>query len=63
MSSANGATKFEITDTKLHVPIVTLSTQDNAKLLQKLKEGFKKSISWKKYQSKVTIQAQKPYLR
>ena len=45
MSSANGATKFEITDTKLHVPIVTLSTQDNAKLLQKLKEGFKKSIS------------------
>ena len=34
ISSATGATKFKITDTKLHVPAVTLSTQDNAKLLQ-----------------------------
>ena len=33
-SSATGKTKFKITDTKLHVPVVTLSTQDNAKLLQ-----------------------------
>ena len=31
---STGATKFEITDTKLYVPVVTLSTQDNAKLLQ-----------------------------
>ena len=33
ISSANGDTKFEITDTKLYVLVVTLSTQDNAKLL------------------------------
>ena len=34
ISSANGETKFKITETKFFVPIVTLSTQDNAKLLQ-----------------------------
>ena len=33
ISSANGETKFKITETKLYVPVVTLSTQDNAKLL------------------------------
>ena len=37
---ANQETKFAITDTKLYVPVVTLSTQDNAKLLQQLKSGF-----------------------
>ena len=41
ISSATGETKFKITDTKLHVPVVTLSTQDNVKLLQQLKSGFK----------------------
>ena len=35
--------KFAITDTKIYVLIVTLSTQDNAKLLQQLKSGFKNS--------------------
>ena len=34
ISSATGETKFKITGTKLYVPIATLSTQDNAKLLQ-----------------------------
>ena len=41
ISSATGETKFKITDTKLYVPVVTLSTQDNVKLLQQLKSGFK----------------------
>ena len=36
--------------------MVILSTQDNAKLLEQLKSGFKRTIDWKKYQSKVTIQ-------
>ena len=35
---------FAITDTKLYVPLVTLSTQDNGKLLQQLKLGFKRTI-------------------
>ena len=49
ISSATGATKFKITDTNLYVPVVTLSTQDNEKLLQQLKSGFKRTINWNKY--------------
>ena len=45
----------QITDTKLYVPGVTLST-DNAKLLQQLKSGFKRTINWNKYKTKTTIQ-------
>ena len=52
ISSATGATKFAITETKLYVPVVTLSTQDNAKL-QRLKSGFKRTINWNKYESSV----------
>ena len=36
--------------------MVILSTQDNVKLLEHLKSGFKRTIDWNKYQSKVTIQ-------
>ena len=56
ISSRTGATKFKITDTKLYVPIVTLSTQDNAKLLRQLKPGFKRKINWNKYQPKVSTE-------
>ena len=62
LSNDAKAAVFAITDTKLYVPIVTLSTQDNAKLLQQLKSGFKRTIDWNKYQSKVTTQAPNPYL-
>ena len=44
-NGANQATAFAITDAKLYVPVVTLSTQDNAKLLQQLKSAFKRSIN------------------
>ena len=54
--------KSTITDRKLYVPVVTLSTQDNAKLLQQLISAFKRTISWNKYQSKVTVQEQNRYL-
>ena len=47
---ANQVPTFEITGTKLYVPVVTLSTQDNAKLLQQLKSGFKRTINRSKYQ-------------
>ena len=56
------ATRFATTDTKLYVPVVTLSTQDNAKLLQELKASFKRTINWNKYQSKVSIQVTNPCL-
>ena len=41
---ANQEPTFEITDTKLYVPVVTLSTQDNAKLIEQLKSDFKRTI-------------------
>ena len=52
ITNSNGAGRFAITDTKLYVPVVTLSTQENAKLLQQLKSGFKRIINWNKYLSK-----------
>ena len=54
--------KFEITDTKLYVPVVTLSTQGNTKLLQQLKSGYKRVINWNKYLSKPELFAQNPNL-
>ena len=54
--------KFLITDTKLSVPVITLSTQDNAKLLKKLKSDFKRTINWNKYQSKMSTERQNNYL-
>ena len=51
-----GAT-FKITDTKLYVPVVTLSTEDDNKLLEQLKTGFKRTINWIKYRSKMSNQA------
>ena len=61
-TAANQATTFAITNTKLYVPVVTLSTQDNAKLLQQLESGFKRIINWNKHQSEVTIKVPNPYL-
>ena len=61
-TAANQVATFAITDTKLYVPVVTLSTQDNAKLLQQLESGFQRIINWNKHQSKVTIKVPNPYL-
>ena len=58
----NQAATFEITDTKLYVPVVTLSTQENSKFLQQLKSGFKRVINWNKYLSKPELLAQNPNL-
>ena len=41
---------FEITDTRLYVPIVTLSTEDNAKLWKLLSKGFKRTVYCNKYE-------------
>ena len=50
ITNSVGAGRFVITDTKLYVPAVTLLTQDNAKLLQQLKSGFKRTTNWNKHQ-------------
>ena len=49
---------FEIKDTKLYVPVVTLSKENDIKLLEQLKSGFKRTIKWNKYRSQITIQPQ-----
>ena len=59
---ANQIPTFTVTETNLYVPVVTLSTQDNAKLLPQLKSGFKRTISWNKYLSKPELLAQNPNL-
>ena len=46
-------TTFQITSTKLYVPIVNLSTKDNVNLTKQLNEGFKRSVYWNKYKSKI----------
>ena len=52
ITDSNGAGTFQITDTKLYVPAVTLSTQENTKFLQQLKSGVQRVINWNKYLSK-----------
>ena len=47
ITDSTGERRFTITDTKLFVPVVTLSTQDNSKLHQLLKSGFRRTINWK----------------
>ena len=49
---------FQITDTKLYVPVVTLSKENDTKRLEQLKSGFKRTIKWNKYRSQMTIQPQ-----
>ena len=49
---------FQITGTKLYVPVVTLSKENDMKLLEQLKSGFKRTIKWNKYRALMTIQPQ-----
>ena len=51
-----------ITNAKLYVPTVTLTTNRNAKLLQKLQSGFWGTSNWDKCQSKVSTKRQNQYL-
>ena len=54
---ANQIPTFTMTEAKLYVPLVTLSTQDNANLLPQLKSGFKRTINWNKYLAKPELLA------
>ena len=62
ITNSEGEGKFAITETKLYVSVVTLSTQDNGKLLQQWKSGFKRIINWNQYESEIKIYAQNRYL-
>ena len=54
--------RFAITNTKLFVPALTLSTPENTKLLQQLKSSFKRTINWNKFQSDPKIYTQNRHL-
>ena len=54
----SGAT-FKIADTQLYVPVVTLSKENDTKILEQLQSGFKRTIKWNEYRSQMTIQSNK----
>ena len=58
-TNSTGAGRLAITDTKLYLPVITLSTQNNAKLLHHLKSSFKKTTNRSKYQSDPKTYAKK----
>ena len=62
ITNSNDAGTFAITDTKLYILVVTLSTQENTKFFQQLKSSFKRVINWNKYLSKPELLAQNPNL-
>ena len=47
---------FQQNNTKLYVPVVTLSPNDNIKFLENIQQGFKRTISWNKYRPEITTQ-------
>ena len=55
-NAPTGAT-LAINDWKLYVAAVTLSKDDEIKLLTNLKSGFKREIIWNKYRSQMTTEA------
>ena len=60
MTAANNpptALEFQEKDTKLYVPVVILSKENDKKLSEQLKLGFKRTVKWNKYRSQMTIQS------
>ena len=51
--STIAAISFKIANTKLYVPVVTLSSKDNAKLVKLLEGGFNRPVYWNEYQTKI----------
>ena len=57
-TAANENPEFKVIYANLYVPVVTLSTQDNIKLLKKLESGFKRTINLNRYLPKTASQEQ-----
>ena len=57
VTSQKARATLQISNIKLYVPVVTLSINDNIKFLQNIKQGFKRTISCKKYRSEITTQS------
>ena len=52
LSNQAGAAVFLINDTKMYVPIVTLSKEDNKDFIEQKNKGFQRSICWNEYKTK-----------
>ena len=61
-TAANQNSIFQIKDTKIYVPVVILSIQQNIKFLKQLESGFKRTINWNKYLAKTANQVRDRYL-
>ena len=48
--------EFQTTGTKLNVSVVTSSKENDKKLLEQLKSGFKRTVKWNKYRSQMSVQ-------
>ena len=55
--AARTGLEFQTTDTKLYVSDVTLSKENDTKLLEQLKTGFQRTIKWNKYRSQMSVQS------
>ena len=51
-NAANAANVFIINDTKLYVPVVNLSKEDNKDFIHQQNKGFHRSIYWNEYKTK-----------
>ena len=56
-NEASADASLAINDCKLYIPVVTLSKDDEIKLLTNLKSGFKREIEWNKYRSQMSAEA------
>ena len=63
-TAANNPTNatIKIMDTKLYIPVITLSTKDDSNFLEQLKSGFKRTIKWNNYRSEMTNQTKTNHL-
>ena len=52
LSTDAGNAVFIINDTKMYVPVVTLSEEDNKDFIEQQNKGFQRSISWNEYKTK-----------
>ena len=52
LSTDDGNAVFIINDTKMYVPVVTLSKEDNKDFIEQQNKGFQRSIYWNKYKTK-----------
>ena len=57
MHGAQTGASLAINDCKLYIPVVTLSKDDEIRLLTNLKSGFTREIEWYKYRSQMTTEA------